>query len=131
MSASAFTYSFRVRWPEVDAQGVVFNGHYLSYADHAGTEFYRHLGLLDADLDDLRQSYVVDAQLSFKASAHNDDWLTTTVRPERIGTSSFTLLYEIRRDETLLTEIRMTYVRALNGKSLPLSDTFRQILTPT
>lgn len=131
MSASAFTYSFRVRWPEVDAQGVVFNGHYLSYADHAGTEFYRHLGLLDADLEDLRQTYVVDAQISFKASALNDDLLTTTVKVERLGTSSFTLLYEIRRDETLLTEIRMTYVRALNGQSLPLSNAFRTLLTPT
>lgn len=128
MSAQPFSYSFRVRWPEVDAQGVVFNGHYISYADHAGTEFYPHLGLLDAGLDDLSQSYVVDAQISFKASAHNDDWLTTTVRPERIGTSSFTLLYEIHRDDTLLTQIRMTYVRAINGQSTPLSPVFRQVL---
>jgi acyl-CoA thioester hydrolase len=129
MSDTPFTYPFRVRWPEVDAQGVVFNGHYLSYADHAGTEFYRHLGLLDADLEDLRQTYVVDAHISFKASALNDDLLTTTVTPERIGKSSFTLLYEIRRDDTLLTQIRMTYVRALNGQSVPLSDAFRAILT--
>jgi acyl-CoA thioester hydrolase len=29
----------RVRWAEVDAQGVVFNGHYLTYCDVCVTAF--------------------------------------------------------------------------------------------
>ncbi|MDC0651883.1 YbgC/FadM family acyl-CoA thioesterase, partial [Alphaproteobacteria bacterium] len=36
-----FTYSFRVRYAEVDAQGIVFNAHYLTYFDCAITEYYR------------------------------------------------------------------------------------------
>lgn len=123
-----FTHRFRVRWSEVDAQGVVFNGHYLTYADVAGTEYYRHLGILNSDLEDLGELFVVDARLTFKSSAYNDDLLTSTVRTERIGTSSFTLLIELFRDETPLTEIRLTYVRAPGGKAKPLSDRLRALL---
>ncbi len=28
-----FIYTFRVRYAEVDAQGIVFNAHYLTYFD--------------------------------------------------------------------------------------------------
>ncbi len=35
----------RVRWAEVDRQGVVFNGHYLTYCDVCVTEYWRAVGL--------------------------------------------------------------------------------------
>lgn len=124
-----FTHQIRVRWGEVDAQGVVFNAHYLVYADVVGTEYYRHLGVLDANIEDLLQVYVVDARLSFKSPALNDDLLTCTVQPTRIGGSSFELTITITRDTTVLTEIRMTYVRAIDGQSARLSDAFRALIS--
>jgi ABC-type branched-subunit amino acid transport system permease subunit len=36
-----FTTPLRVRWAEVDMQAVVFNGHYLTYADVCATEYWR------------------------------------------------------------------------------------------
>ena len=36
-----FFYTLRVRYAEVDAQGIVFNAHYLTYFDCAITEYYR------------------------------------------------------------------------------------------
>lgn len=33
-----FFHSLRVRWAEVDPQGIVFNGNYLTYLDVATTE---------------------------------------------------------------------------------------------
>ncbi len=39
-----FVYRLRVRWAEVDRQGIVFNGHYLTYFDVGITEYYRALG---------------------------------------------------------------------------------------
>jgi acyl-CoA thioester hydrolase len=33
----------RVRWAEVDKQGIVFNGHYLMYFDVGITGYYRAL----------------------------------------------------------------------------------------
>src|SRR5690606_20149900 len=38
-----FSTSLRVRWAEVDMQGIVFNGHYLTYADVGITEYFRAL----------------------------------------------------------------------------------------
>ena len=35
----------RVRWAEVDRQGVVFNAHYLLYADVCATEYWRAVGM--------------------------------------------------------------------------------------
>ena len=40
-----FTHPHRVRYLEVDAQGVVFNGHYLGWFDDAMTAFLDHRGL--------------------------------------------------------------------------------------
>ncbi len=34
-------HSLRVRWAEVDPQGIVFNGNYLTYADVGITEYLR------------------------------------------------------------------------------------------
>lgn len=124
-----FKTTLRVRWNEVDQQGVVFNGNYLTYADVAGTEYYRHLGILGSGVEDLTQLFVVDANLSFKAPALNDDVLTLTVFPGRVGTSSFQLVIAISRDETPLCEITLTYVRALNGQSTPLSEPFRALIS--
>lgn len=124
-----FTHPIRVRWGEVDAQGVVFNANYLVYADVAGTEYYRHLGILADTVEDLSQVYVVDAHLQFKSPARYDDLLTCTVIPSRIGNSSFQLVVKIARDDTELTEITLTYVRAVNGQSARLSDAFRALIS--
>ena len=38
-----FFHTLRVRYAEVDAQGIVFNSHYLTYFDCAITEYYRKI----------------------------------------------------------------------------------------
>lgn len=127
-SPAPFSTSIRVRWSEVDPQGVVFNGNYLLYADVANTEYFRHLGVLGSSIEDFNQLYVVDAHLAFRSPARNDDLITCTVQPTRVGNSSFTLAIRIDRDGTELTLITLTYVRAIDGKPVPLSDAFRSLL---
>ncbi len=39
-----FLFDFRVRYAEIDGQGVVFNAHYLTYFDVAITEYFRDMG---------------------------------------------------------------------------------------
>ena len=39
-----FLFDFRVRYSEIDGQGVVFNAHYLTYFDVTITEYFRHMG---------------------------------------------------------------------------------------
>jgi hypothetical protein len=40
-----FAHRLRVRWSEVDAQGIVFNPNYFVYADVGFTEYMRAVGL--------------------------------------------------------------------------------------
>ena len=126
--AEVFTTQVRVRWGEVDAQGVVFNPNYFVYADVAATEFFRAAGVMTDDHPDMGQSYVVDARAGFRASARFDDLLDIEVTVPRIGRSSYELRVDIRRGDELLTEVSLTYVRALDGKSEPLSDAYREML---
>lgn len=85
-----FFHSLRVRWAEVDPQGIVFNGNYLTYLDVATTEYYRQLGMsYPADL--LRGGgdlFAVKSTLEYRAPAHFDDWLDIGTRVARLGRSS-------------------------------------------
>lgn len=107
-----FFHPLRVRWGEVDAQGVVFNPNYLAFADVAGTEYMRAVGVSPHDMHDL---YVVNANVDFLGSARFDDALDIGVGTGRIGRTSLGLKFGLFRvesgDDLLLTRIALTYVR--------------------
>ena len=46
---NTFTHSLRVRYAEVDSQGIVFNANYLNYLDVAITEYFRAQGIAYSD----------------------------------------------------------------------------------
>ena len=122
----------RVRWAEVDRQGIVFNGHYLTYFDVGVTEYYRALGYPYPD--GLAQHgtdlYVRKAEVEYHASARYDDELDICVRVERLGRSSFDFRVEIHRQDELLVSGRLVYVNAdpVARKSAPLPDFLRQAI---
>ena len=104
----------RVRWAEVDKQGIVFNGHYLMYFDVAITEYYRALGYpypegLARHGTDL---YVKKAEVEYHASAGYDDEIDVCVRVARLGRSSFEFQLEIYRADQLLISGTVVYVNA-------------------
>ncbi len=125
MTTPDHVHRLRVRWSEVDAQGVVFNPNYFVYADVAATEFLRENGVLTHLGEELHQIFVVDARAAFKGSARFDDELDIHVRTARIGRSSFVLDIGIQRQGRLLTEVVLTYVRAIDGVAAAISDDFR------
>jgi len=124
-----FSHSIRVRWSEVDAQSVVFNPHYLTFADIAVTEYYRAIGMpyptaFDVAVADL---YARKTQIEYHSSARFDDVLDLYVRVSRLGRSSFDFYIEVARSEESIATIEMTYVHANleMQKSVPLTDQFR------
>ena len=84
---------------------------------------------MTAAITDLHQSYVVDARATFRASARFDDELDLIVWTDRLGRSSYDLRVNAVRGGQLLTEIYLTYVRAIDGGSLPLCDDVRTLLS--
>ena len=127
-----FTHRLRVRWAEVDRQGIVFNGHYLTYFDVGITEYYRALGYPYPD--GLAQHgtdlYVRKAEVEYHASAEYDDEVDICVRVERLGRSSFDFRVEIYRADQLLVGGKVIYVNAdpVARKSVPLPDFLRNAI---
>lgn len=88
------------RYAEVDQQGVVFNGHYLTWFDEASTAFFDHVGLpFDTFLQLGLDVQVVHAELDYLSPVRWRDAVRVAVSCERTGTTSFTLRFDVvRRD---------------------------------
>ena len=104
----------RVRWAEIDAQHIVFNAHYLMYADTAVAAYWRAMAMpyaqtmaaLGGDL------YVRKATVEYLGSARYDDVLDVGIRCQRIGNSSITLAAAVFRQNELLVSAELVYVFA-------------------
>jgi acyl-CoA thioester hydrolase len=110
----ASSHRLRVRWAEVDMQGIVFNGHYLTYFDIAVTEYWRQIGLPypQATAETGGELYTVKATLEYAQPARYDDELDLFIRCSRLGRSSLTFLIEIWRATEPLTRGELVYVHA-------------------
>ncbi|WP_417620316.1 acyl-CoA thioesterase [Parasphingorhabdus sp.] len=111
----------RVRYAECDMQGIVFNAHYLAFADVGMTEYMRALVASDRprDENDMLGSFtrhfggdnwVRHADIDYRASARADDLLDIAVRITRFGRTSYTLLVHLLRGDELLNVAKLTYV---------------------
>jgi acyl-CoA thioester hydrolase len=105
----------RVRWAEVDRQGVVFNANYLLYCDVCVTEYWRAAGMrYPDDFEPLGTDlYVRRATLDYRAAALYDDELELCGRIPRIGATSLQFTVEMyRRSEmqTPLVQCELVYV---------------------
>ncbi|MFZ5738873.1 acyl-CoA thioester hydrolase [Rhodopseudomonas thermotolerans] len=85
-----FFFPFRVRYSEVDGQGVVFNAHYLTYYDTSITEFFRRLGYdyVAAVNTTGVDFHTVKSLVEYKAPIRFDQEIEVGVRVGRIGNSS-------------------------------------------
>ena len=117
MAIEAFRHRLplRVRWAEVDMQAVVFNGHYLTYADVCLTEYWRAIGLpYPAGFDELGiDAFVRKATVEYHAPARYDDELQVCGRAVRLGRSSVTFTVAMfRADDTSRprVEVELVYV---------------------
>lgn len=114
-----FRYYLRVRYQECDAQHVVFNARYGDYIDLSCFEFLRAALPRPTDvMDGTFECQTVRQILEWQRPARYDDVLELAVRTQRIGTTSFTLGFEIRRAgeaDTLVTS-ETTYVH-VNSKT--------------
>lgn len=116
-----------VRYVECDGQGVVFNGHYLTWADEAATAFMRALGtpyedLLARGLD----TSVVASELAWSSPARWGDVVEVDGEAVRLGRTSFTYAFTIRVGERTCCTVRTTYVLVdEDRRPTPLPDDLR------
>lgn len=92
-----FHHRIRTRYAEVDAQGVVFNAHYLTYFDVAHTEYMRATGY-DYKGEVARSGldfHLVRSVVEYRQPIVFDQQIDVCVRAARVGRTSITNLFEI------------------------------------
>ena len=128
----AATWSAPVRYAECDMQGIVFNAHYLLYADEAMNAWCEQVGhpypsLLARDLD----TRVVASSLEWSSPARWGDEVEVDVVAERVGRTSFALVSTVRVADRACCTVRTTYVLTdPEGRPTPVPDDLRAAWLP-
>ncbi len=121
-----------VRWAEVDAQKIVFNAHYLMYADVAVTEYWKQMampyaqswGALGGEL------FVKKATTIYHASAQMGDVLDVSIRCVKQGNTSLQFEAGIFRGQQLLNTVELVYVFAnADQQPQPVPQQLRDMLS--
>lgn len=129
-----FTHPVAIRYLEVDQQGVVFNMWYVAYFDDAMTAFLEHRGIdygrMVADGLDVQ---LVHLDVDWRGGARWRDAIEIAVDVKKLGTTSFTLDFDVlRAGESLVTASIVYVVVATDGSGKrPLSEALRRALGPT
>ena len=124
--------ALRVRWAEVDAQGIVFNAHYLNYLDTASTGYWRAMGLAYPGAFELLGADLVlrSTQLNYLAPARFDDELRCGLRFVDAGRSSLRFAAELKRSSQTLLQAELRYVMVARDvlQATPVPEALRQAL---
>jgi len=114
---AAFRHRIRVRYGEVDMQGVVFNAHYLAYVDDAADSWLRtvdvHFERLGWDL------MLKKATVEWQGAAGIGDELDIAVRVSRWGNTSLDMTFDGRVGERPVFTAVVTYVGVKAGTKEP------------
>ena len=128
----SFFHPLRVRWAEVDMQGIVFNGHYFTYFDVAFTVYWRATGLPSVlqQAKDGRELFARKASIEYQAPARFDDVLDIGVRCAGFGRTSVRFVIEIHRGDEHLISGELVYVYADTAvrKGVPFPEEWRAVL---
>ena len=129
-----FSHPFRVRYSEIDGQGVVFNAHYLTYFDTTITEYFRALGYDQyADAKQTGEDYhVVKSLIEYKVPVLFDWELDVGVRVARIGNSSLGFELAIFRkggaDALVTGEIVWVYTDQKTHRPVAIPQSIRELI---
>ena len=129
-----FFHPFRVRYSEIDGQGVVFNAHYLTYFDTTITEYFRALGY--DQYADARKTgidfHIVKSVIEYKAPILFDWELEVGARVVRIGNSSLVLELAIflkgGTDALATGEIVWVYTSQETHRPVPIPQSIREFI---
>jgi acyl-CoA thioester hydrolase len=131
MNVPPFSHTIRVRYAEIDGQGVVFNAHWLTYFDEACTRFVESWGFGSDFWIYQFDVMLAKAVLEWSGPARFDDWINVDVEPTRIGTKSFDVRYRASVNGRPACDAVITYVAINPGtnNSIEIPDAVRNVLT--
>jgi acyl-CoA thioester hydrolase len=117
-------WSSPVRYAECDQQGIVFNAHYLVWADEACTAWLAgsYPAMLARGLD----MRVKTTTLTWASAARWGDVVEVHVGAVEVGRTSFTVPLDVRTGAGSCCTVRTTYVLVDGeGRPTPVPDDLR------
>jgi acyl-CoA thioester hydrolase len=121
-------WSSPVRYVECDQQGVVFNAHYLTWADEASNSWWAAHGLPWDEVAARVDPVVKASSLEWTSSARWGDTVTVDCETEKLGRTSVTVRYTIRVGDRECCVVRNTYVATHAGRATPWPDDMKAAL---
>lgn len=122
----------RVRYPEVDAMGLLHHSRYWVYFEIGRTELLRRAGIAYRDLEQAGVFFVVTrCQARFRAPARYDDLVVLTTRIARVTTARVDHEYELRDKTTgmpLATASTTLACVDRDGQIIAIPDNIRTLL---
>lgn len=131
----SFFYSLKIRYAEIDAQGIVFNAHYLTFMDTAVYEYFRSMEFDFRTYIETtgKDFHTIHAELDFSASSGLDEVLEVGVRTTKIGNSSLTFQMNVFGEGEDESRVRgglvWVHTDLKTSKSQPLPQELRRVIT--
>ncbi len=131
MSAAPFVFQSRIRFVDTDASGRIHFAAMLRHFEAAEEEFLRRIGCPYQSIEDRKMGYPrVHVECDYLAALRYDDVAAIEVRVERVGNSSFTLGFLVRRDgeDAAKGKIVVVAMDRESGRSRALPEKLAEIL---
>ena len=120
-----------VRWDDIDAFGHVNNAKYLTFVQEARFHWSFYQFKEKGQDSTMVQMVVAKAEVDFLEPIYEGgDFVDVTLWVESIGNSSFVMVYEVHKGETVYAKVRTVQVAVSmdTKKSRPLSADEREFL---
>jgi acyl-CoA thioester hydrolase len=93
-------YSPEIRFADIDVMGHVNNAVYLSYFEQARIHFFREL---IGEKWDWRKAGILVAknEINYLSPVYLNDHININLQISQIGNKSFSLIYELKREDTV------------------------------
>lgn len=131
LNVNPFTFSLRVRYSEVDHQGIVFNANYLNYLDVAISEYFRAKGISYSDFVEQYQIdfHVVQSLIDYRNGAKFDEVLEIQLEPSYVSSKVF-WKFQMKIAEKRICSGTLTYITVshVTKKIVTLPETVVQLL---
>lgn len=124
--------SFRVRYYEADAQGILFNANYLAFFDTCITEYLRDLPFdwIGEKAKHNTDFHTVRALVEYAAPVRFDEEIEIGTKVAKLGRSSMTFHFAVfgRGEDAFRTTGEVVWVNADQAahKSAPLPEALRE-----
>jgi YbgC/YbaW family acyl-CoA thioester hydrolase len=128
-----FVWKDRIHFVDTDASSRIHYSSIFRHLETAEVEFFRSIGLDYQSIFDAGFSVPrVHVEADYLAPLGHDDEIDIEVRLERLGDSSLTLAFEVRRAADASVAVRARYVMVCillqTGRATPIPEGIRQAL---